>query len=95
MSFCNDPYFSVVVNNMASAMSTQLFKRDAEHAEEWVGQQEAWLSKDDLGESVEDVEMLLKGLDDFDKSVFAEVSGSCSMFEIFFTPSPNCLLIML
>ena len=57
----------------------QLFKRDAEQTELWVAQQETWLSKDDLGESVGDVEMLLKDLDDFEKSVLAEVSPVISL----------------
>jgi spectrin alpha len=52
-------------------MDLQLFYRDAEQADTWMAKQEAFLSNEDLGESTDTVESLLKKHDDFERSLAA------------------------
>lgn len=50
----------------------QLFMRDAEQADTWISKQESFLSNDNLGESLDDVEALIKKHEDFEKSLAAQ-----------------------
>ena len=50
----------------------QLFMRDAEQADTWISKQESFLANDNLGESLDDVEALLKKHEDFEKSLAAQ-----------------------
>ncbi|GAV01441.1 hypothetical protein RvY_12154 [Ramazzottius varieornatus] len=53
-------------------MDLMLFYRDTEQAETWLAKQEAFLSNTDIGESLDDVESLLKKHEDFEKSLEAQ-----------------------
>ncbi|VDN60745.1 unnamed protein product [Dracunculus medinensis] len=53
-------------------MDLQLFYRDTEQAETWMTKQEAFLANDDLGDSLDSVESLLKKHEDFEKSLAAQ-----------------------
>ncbi|VDO46402.1 unnamed protein product, partial [Onchocerca flexuosa] len=53
-------------------MDLQLFYRDTEQAETWMTKQEAFLSNDDLGDSLDSVESLIKKHEDFEKSLAAQ-----------------------
>jgi len=53
-------------------MDLQLFYRDTEQADAWVTKQEAFLANDDLGDSLDSVEALMKKHDDFEKSLTAQ-----------------------
>lgn len=53
-------------------MDLQLFYRDSEQAEAWMAKQEIFISRDDLGDSLETVEVLKKKHDDFKKSLVAQ-----------------------
>lgn len=50
----------------------QLFMRDAEQADAWITKQEAFLANEQLGDSLDDAEALLKKHDDFEKSLAAQ-----------------------
>lgn len=50
----------------------QLFMRDAEQADTWISKQASFLANDNLGESLDDVEALLKKHEDFEKSLAAQ-----------------------
>ena len=50
----------------------QLFMRDAEQADTWITKQESFLANDNLGDSLDDVETLLKKHEDFEKSLAAQ-----------------------
>eukprot|EP00054_Salpingoeca_dolichothecata_P017607 m.106120 g.106120 ORF g.106120 m.106120 type:complete len:230 (+) comp22524_c0_seq1:1299-1988(+) len=51
----------------------QLFEREATEAESWIMSNTAVAHSDDLGDSMDDVEVLLKKFDDFEKSMAAQV----------------------
>ncbi|XP_041369234.1 spectrin alpha chain-like isoform X2 [Gigantopelta aegis] len=53
-------------------MDLQLFIRDTEQADAWMTKQEAFLANEDLGDSLDSVEALLKKHDDFEKSLAAQ-----------------------
>uniref|UniRef100_A0A4D5R8U1 Spectrin alpha chain n=2 Tax=Scolopendra TaxID=41364 RepID=A0A4D5R8U1_SCOVI len=53
-------------------MDLQLFYRDTEQADTWMAKQEAFLSNEDLGDSLDSVEALLKKHEDFEKSLAAQ-----------------------
>uniref|UniRef100_A0A7E4VTH7 Spectrin alpha chain n=1 Tax=Panagrellus redivivus TaxID=6233 RepID=A0A7E4VTH7_PANRE len=53
-------------------MDLQLFYRDTEQAETWMNKQEAFLANDDLGDSLDSVESLLKNHENFEKSLAAQ-----------------------
>ncbi|MCP9263394.1 Spectrin alpha chain [Dirofilaria immitis] len=53
-------------------MDLQLFYRDTEQAETWMTKQESFLSNDDLGDSLDSVESLIKKHEDFEKSLAAQ-----------------------
>jgi len=53
-------------------MDLQLFYRDTEQADAWMTKQEAFLANDDLGDSLDSVEALMKKHDDFEKSLAAQ-----------------------
>ncbi|BFZ06026.1 hypothetical protein BsWGS_09066 [Bradybaena similaris] len=53
-------------------MDLQLFLRDTEQADTWMTKQEAFLVNDDLGDSLDSVEALLKKHGDFEKSLTAQ-----------------------
>ena len=53
-------------------MDLQLFYRDTEQAETWMTKQEAFLSNEDLGDSLDAVEALIKKHEDFEKSLAAQ-----------------------
>lgn len=54
------------------SLEFQLFMRDAEQADTWITKQESFLANDSLGESLDDVEALLKKHEDFEKSLAAQ-----------------------
>ncbi|KAK7095430.1 spectrin alpha chain-like isoform X3 [Littorina saxatilis] len=53
-------------------MDLQLFVRDTEQADAWMTKQEAFLVNEDLGDSLDSVEALMKKHDDFEKSLAAQ-----------------------
>lgn len=53
-------------------MDLQLFYRDTEQAETWMNKQEAFLTNEDLGDSMDAVESLIKKHEDFEKSLAAQ-----------------------
>ncbi len=53
-------------------MDLQLFYRDTEQANTWMAKQEAFLSNEDLGDSIDSVEALIKKHNDFEKSLNAQ-----------------------
>ncbi|GAB6021924.1 hypothetical protein CHUAL_006087 [Chamberlinius hualienensis] len=53
-------------------MDLQLYYRDTEQADTWMAKQEAFLSNDDLGDSLDSVEALIKKHEDFAKSLAAQ-----------------------
>ena len=46
--------------------------RDTEQADTWMAKQEAFLSNEDLGDSLDSVEALIKKHEDFEKSLAAQ-----------------------
>lgn len=65
-------------------MDLQLFNREAEQAESWMGKREAFLASDDLGTSLDTVEALIRKYEDIDKSLAAQVCmGSGDPFPSF------------
>ena len=50
----------------------QVFLRDAEQIDSWIAAQESTLASDDLGDSLDSVEALIKTHDDFEKSLAAQ-----------------------
>jgi spectrin alpha len=53
-------------------MDLQLFYRDTEQADAWMAKQEAFLSNQDLGDSLDSVEAMIKKHEDFEKSLSAQ-----------------------
>merc|ERR550519_2033747 len=53
-------------------MDLQLFYRDTEQADTWMAKQEAFLINQDLGDSLDSVEALIKKHEDFEKSLAAQ-----------------------
>lgn len=53
-------------------MDLQLFYRDTEQADAWMAKQEAFLANEDLGDSLDSVEALIKKHEDFEKSLAAQ-----------------------
>ncbi|XP_038209252.1 spectrin alpha chain isoform X2 [Zerene cesonia] len=53
-------------------MDLQLFYRDTEQADAWMHKQEAFLANEDVGDSLDSVEALLKKHEDFEKSLAAQ-----------------------
>lgn len=53
-------------------MDLQLFYRDTEQAETWMTKQESFLANEDLGDSLDAVESLIKKQEDFEKSLAAQ-----------------------
>uniref|UniRef100_A0A3Q3W9R3 Spectrin alpha chain, non-erythrocytic 1 n=1 Tax=Mola mola TaxID=94237 RepID=A0A3Q3W9R3_MOLML len=53
-------------------MDLQLFYRDTEQVDNWMSKQEAFLLNEDLGDSLDSVEALLKKHEDFEKSLTAQ-----------------------
>ncbi|XP_077987102.1 spectrin alpha chain, non-erythrocytic 1-like isoform X2 [Glandiceps talaboti] len=53
-------------------MDLQLFYRDTEQADTWMSKQEAFLANEDLGDSLDSVEALIKKHEDFEKSLAAQ-----------------------
>ncbi|KAE9548243.1 hypothetical protein FO519_008545 [Halicephalobus sp. NKZ332] len=53
-------------------MDLQLFYRDTDQAETWMTKQEAFLANDELGDSLDSVESLLKNHENFEKSLAAQ-----------------------
>ncbi|XP_077865919.1 spectrin alpha chain, non-erythrocytic 1-like [Saccoglossus kowalevskii] len=53
-------------------MDLQLFYRDTEQADTWMSKQEAFLNNEDLGDSLDSVESLIKKHEDFEKSLAAQ-----------------------
>merc|ERR550519_1563230 len=53
-------------------MDLQLFYRDTEQADTWMAKQEAFLVNQDLGDSLDSVEALIKKHEDFEKSLAAQ-----------------------
>uniref|UniRef100_A0A669E0L0 Spectrin alpha chain, non-erythrocytic 1 n=1 Tax=Oreochromis niloticus TaxID=8128 RepID=A0A669E0L0_ORENI len=53
-------------------MDLQLFYRDTEQVDNWMSKQEAFLLNEDLGDSLDSVEALLKKHEDFEKSLSAQ-----------------------
>lgn len=53
-------------------MDLQLFYRDTEQTDTWLAKQEAFLTNEDLGDSLDSVEALIKKHEDFEKSLAAQ-----------------------
>uniref|UniRef100_A0A0K2TMK4 Spectrin alpha chain n=1 Tax=Lepeophtheirus salmonis TaxID=72036 RepID=A0A0K2TMK4_LEPSM len=53
-------------------MDLQLFYRDTEQTDTWMGKQEAFLTNKDLGDSLDSVEAMIKKHEDFEKSLAAQ-----------------------
>ena len=53
-------------------MDLQLFYRDTEQADTWMAKQESFLSNQDLGDSLDSVEAMIKKHEDFEKSLAAQ-----------------------
>ena len=53
-------------------MDLQIFYRDTEQAHAWMSKQEAFLANEDLGDSLDSVEALMKKHEDFEKSLAAQ-----------------------
>ncbi|KAL3872184.1 hypothetical protein ACJMK2_040130 [Sinanodonta woodiana] len=53
-------------------LDLQLFYRDTEQADAWMTKQESFLANEDLGDSLDSVEALIKKHDDFEKSLLAQ-----------------------
>lgn len=53
-------------------MDLQYFYRDTEQADTWMAKQEAFLANEDLGDSLDSVEALIKKHEDFEKSLAAQ-----------------------
>ena len=53
-------------------MDLQLFYRDTEQAHAWMAKQEAFLDNQDLGDSLDSVEAMMKKHEDFEKSLAAQ-----------------------
>ena len=53
-------------------MDLRLFYRDTEQADAWIAKQEAFLANEDLGDSLDSVEALVKKHEDFEKSLAAQ-----------------------
>eukprot|EP00095_Tigriopus_kingsejongensis_P005059 maker-scaffold330_size203968-snap-gene-0.18 protein:Tk05059 transcript:maker-scaffold330_size203968-snap-gene-0.18-mRNA-1 annotation:"spectrin alpha chain" len=53
-------------------MDLQLFYRDTEQADTWMAKQESFLSNQDLGDSLDSVEAMMKKHEDFEKSLAAQ-----------------------
>ncbi|XP_037044978.1 spectrin alpha chain isoform X3 [Bradysia coprophila] len=53
-------------------MDLQLFYRDSSQADTWMAKQEAFLANEDLGDSLDSVEALIKKHEDFEKSLAAQ-----------------------
>ncbi len=51
----------------------QVFLRDAEQVDSWIAAQESTLASEDLGDSLDSVEALIKAHDDFEKSLAAQM----------------------
>lgn len=64
------------------SLEFQLFMRDAEQADSWITKQESFLANDNLGESLDDVEALLKKHEDFEKSLAAQEEKAKYLEEI-------------
>lgn len=65
-------------------MDLQLFYRDTEQADTWMAKQEAFLANEDLGDSLDSVEALIKKHEDFEKSLAAQ-EEKINALEIFAT----------
>ena len=50
-----------------------MFNHEAEQAESWMGKKETFLASEDLGNSLDAVEALIKLYEDFDKALLAQV----------------------
>jgi spectrin alpha len=57
---------------LMQCLEFQLFMRDAEQADNWLTKQESFLANESLGESLDDVEALIKKNQDFEKSLLAQ-----------------------
>jgi spectrin beta len=53
-------------------LDSQMFKRDAEQAEMWIAMRESLLGSDEIGDSVDTVEELLRLQEDFEKMLAAQ-----------------------
>ncbi|XP_030853592.1 spectrin alpha chain, non-erythrocytic 1 isoform X3 [Strongylocentrotus purpuratus] len=53
-------------------MDLQLFYRDTKQAQSWMTKQETFLVNEDLGDSIDEVEVLIKKHDNFEKSLNAQ-----------------------
>lgn len=62
-------------------MELQLFNRDCEHADATMSKQEAFLADDNLGDSLDGVEALIRKHEDFDKSFAAQAEKINSIDE--------------
>ncbi len=56
----------------SECLDFQLFMRDAEQADTWISKQASFLSNEHVGESLDDVEALIKKHEDFEKSLAAQ-----------------------
>ncbi|CAF0847409.1 unnamed protein product [Brachionus calyciflorus] len=64
------------------SLEFQLFMRDAEQADTWITKQESFLHNEQLGDSLDDAEALLKKHEDFEKSLAAQEEKARYLEEI-------------
>ncbi|CAH8828990.1 unnamed protein product [Trichobilharzia szidati] len=57
---------------LEQCMGLQYFYRDAEQSESWIGKQEALLEINDVGDSLDSVEALIRKHEDFEKSLLEQ-----------------------
>ena len=67
-----DAYWKERNDHLQQALDLQVFIRDSEQVDTVTASHEAFLSNNDYGESVDDVERLLKKHEDFDKTLLAQ-----------------------
>lgn len=57
-----------------------MFQRDVNQVTQWISQKEAWMSKESLGNSIDEVKALMKVQEDFGKSLVPQVSHGLLLF---------------
>ena len=58
---------------LVQCLDLQMFNREAEAAESWMSKRETFLAAEEVGDSLDAVESLIKKHEDMDKSLQAQV----------------------
>ena len=64
--------FNFQIVSLCSCFNSPCSYSDTEQADTWMAKQEAFLSNEDLGDSLDSVEALIKKHEDFEKSLAAQ-----------------------